>query len=100
VLDVRDGYACMTDVRAEGSAEGYCGSVGSHELYTGLYEGDDGVICAGCLRRMCMTDVRAERLRGSGSVVSHELYTGLYEGDEDVFMRCHACWLCVTDMRP
>ena len=31
----------MTDVRAEGSAEGCCGSVLSHELYTGLYEVDE-----------------------------------------------------------
>ena len=42
VLDVRDGHACMTDVRAEGSAEGCCRSVVSHELYTGLYEVDEG----------------------------------------------------------
>jgi len=48
VLAVRDGYASMTDVGAEGSAEGCCGSVGSHELYTGLYEGMEGVMRVGC----------------------------------------------------
>ena len=80
----------MLDVRAEGSAEGCCASVGSHELYTGVYEGCEGDEKAelGCFIRfakvgrcgevtarrwLCMHDVRGRcvlrrRCRTTGGV--------------------------------
>ena len=45
MTDVRDGYACITDVRAERNC---CfDSVISHKLYTGVYEGMEGALDVG-----------------------------------------------------
>ena len=58
-LDVHDGYACMRMCVHDGCASRRLRdsvSVGSHELYTGIYEGMEGVMRDGYA---CMTDVRA-----------------------------------------